>query len=106
MANDPEVLRIWETTPALDGIPRFRGNGIFEGVEVSEEGSVTLTYFGVEDKDYLSYTNKLKSEGFSLEPDSAIWMAEGLSGYPLFQRGEVRVALVWSLNGVFTISVY
>lgn len=106
MASDREVLKIWDDYRMLEGVPRFKGTGIFSAASVNEEGVVSLTYFGVEPEVYVDYTNSLKSDGFTLEPDSAIWMAEGLSGYPLFTRGEKHIALVWSLNGVFMISVY
>lgn len=104
LANDPEVLAKWDEYDRLDGIPRFTLNGVFENIYESNEMTV-VSFLGVSQNDFEAYTQVLTSDGFRLRDDSSIWITEGMSGVPVFEKGSITLTLVWSMNGSLDISV-
>ncbi|MBO4563162.1 MAG: hypothetical protein J5772_06080 [Clostridia bacterium] len=104
-ASDPEALMMWDEYPILDNVPRFRYDGIFKGIYEGKDGSVVISYVGISEQDYLNYTDDLILTGYELKEDSAIWIAEGLSGVPQFMLGELELAIVWTARGSMDISV-
>lgn len=104
-ANDKAVVAIWDDYTALNGIPRYQMNGIFNGIQVDDEGTTVISLAAVSDEDFTAYTEQLMAEGFRLADGSSIWNIEGMSAAPVFIRGKKTVTLLWYINGALMINV-
>ena len=104
-ANDPEVLAKWDEYGILDPVPRYTGTGFFENVYEGKNGMTVVSYLAVPADDFETYALNMSNYGFTLDPESSIWMTEGISGVPIFKKGSVELTLVWNVNGTLDIGV-
>lgn len=104
-ANDPEVVARWDEFEILSGLPRYAYSGVHDDFYTGKDGTVVVSFVGVSAEDFVSYTNDLKTAGFTLKDNSSIWITENMSGVPVFTKGKVEVTLVWNINLTLDISV-
>ena len=104
-ASDLEVLLRWDDYPLLDSVPRYRDNGIFDGMYEGRNSDIVISYRAVTSDAYERYVDELMACGFVLKENSEIWLSEGVSAVPQFTNGEISAAIVWSVTGSMDISV-
>lgn len=104
MASDPELIKMWDGYSMLDGVPRYKLSGIFDNFYEGEDGSVVVSFFGVSADDYVAYCNEVMASGYRLRSGSSIWVTEGMTGVPVFEKGSRGLTLVWNMNGGLDIS--
>ncbi|MBR3382310.1 MAG: hypothetical protein IKG85_04660 [Clostridia bacterium] len=102
-ADDPEVLAKWDEHDSLDGIPRFTMTGVFDNIYFDDDRTV-VSFVAVPQEAFEAYVEELRSAGFKLKENSAIWVTEGMSAVPEFTRNGQELILVWNLNGTLDIS--
>lgn len=105
-ASDSSVLALWDEYDILNHVPRYEGDGIFDSIVETESGGVNVYYNGVPLEDYEAYNNSLKNKGFKLAKGSSVIASNGGVGTPVYVKsGELKVKLVWILDGMFAITV-
>lgn len=104
-AGDPEALLRWDEHAILAGVPRYSHNGIFQDIYNGDSGMTVVSILGVSEEDFVAYTDELQAQGYKLAEGSSIWTTQGMSGVPIFEKGNKTVTLVWLMNGSLDIGV-
>ena len=104
MASDEEVVKMWDEYPALDGLPRFKEKCILDGFYPGEDGMVVASFLGVSAEAFEGYCASLTGSGYKLKEGSSIWLTEGITGMPQFEKGNRLITVVWSAQGTLDIS--